>query len=202
MATNTLSDLAPFDNGNLLNCLEKNGEILFSAEKIGRHLGYAYPAKSINNIYLQNQKELKHYSVGIKTVQTDGKAYATRAFSEEGVYIISMLARTQNAKRFRAKVALLLRRLRRAQQEELLALAREAGQREALASSTQSATVVWSLTAKDKRAVRRTARYRKLGLGLSSIGKLLGVHKRTVSHYIKAAKAMGLLNAPQESQHV
>lgn len=68
MATNTLSDLAPFDNGNPLNYLEKNGEILFSAEEIGRGLGYAYPARSINNLYLQNQKELKHYSVNIRTV--------------------------------------------------------------------------------------------------------------------------------------
>lgn len=193
MATNTLSDLTPFDNGNPLKYLERNGEILFSAEEIGTHLGYAYPAKSINNIYLQNQKELKHYSVGIRTMQTDGKTYATRAFTEEGVYIISMLARTQHAKRFRAKVALLLRRLRRAQQEELLELAHAAGQQQALESNAKTASLVWSLSTKDKRAVRRAARYHALGLGATSIAKLIGVHKRAANQYIKAAKAMGLL---------
>lgn len=201
MATNILSDLAPFDNGNPLNYLEKNGEILFSAEEIGRGLGYAYPARSINNLYLQNQKELKHYSVNIRTVQTDGKSYATRAFSEEGVYIISMLSRTQNAKRFRAKVALLMRRWRREQQEKLVELAREAGQQQALEMSTKTASLVWSLGTKDKRAVRRTVRYRKLGLGATSIAKLLGVHKRAASQYIKAAIAMGLLDTPHGGEH-
>lgn len=127
MAENTVSTLVPFDKGEQIHFIEENGNILFTAEEVGRHLGYAYPAKSINKLFLQNQNELKLYAVGTRTVPSDGKSYETRAFTEEGVYILSMLARTNKAKLFRAKVALLLRRVRHERQQRDIELARESG---------------------------------------------------------------------------
>lgn len=88
MAVNTVSVLAPEVNENGLKFIENNGQILFSAEEIGRQLGYKKPAKSINIIYNRNQKELHSYAVGIKLMSTDGKHYEVRHFTEEGVYII------------------------------------------------------------------------------------------------------------------
>lgn len=127
MADKTVSDLAAFDKGKQLNFIEENGEILFTAEEVGRHLGYGNPAISINTLYQRNQNELKHYATCIKLMQVDGKLRETRAFSEEGVYILSILARTNEAKKFRARVALLLRRLRRERTAQALELARQAG---------------------------------------------------------------------------
>lgn len=101
MAEMTVSYLASEVNGNELNFIENNGQILFSAEEIGRQLGYKKPAKSINVIYNRNQKELNSYAVGIKLMSTDGKRYEVRHFTEEGVYILSMLAQTPQEVSFR-----------------------------------------------------------------------------------------------------
>ena len=43
MAEMTVSYLASEVNGNELNFIENNGQILFSAEEIGRQLGYKNP---------------------------------------------------------------------------------------------------------------------------------------------------------------
>lgn len=130
MAENTVSALVPFDKGEQIHFIEENGNILFTAEEVGRHLGYGDPAHAIHKLYRSNQNELKLYAVETKTVSTDGKSYATRAFTEEGVYILSMLARTNKAKLFRAKVALLLRRVRQERQQRDIELAHESGYRQ------------------------------------------------------------------------
>ena len=132
MAESTVSNLAVFDKGKELNFIEQNGEILFAAEEVGRYLGYTNPAISVNTLYQRNQNELKHYATCIKLMQVDGKLRETRAFTEEGVYILSMLARTNQAKKFRARVALLIRRLRLERAAQAIELAREAGYRQGL----------------------------------------------------------------------
>ena len=47
MAETTVSILASKVNENGLKFVENNGQILFSAEEIGRQLSYKRPAKSI-----------------------------------------------------------------------------------------------------------------------------------------------------------
>lgn len=75
------TSLLPFDSGPALDYIEQDGQVLFTAEEVGRHLGYANPAHAIHKIYRQNQAELKHYSTETKTVQVDGKLRETRAFT-------------------------------------------------------------------------------------------------------------------------
>lgn len=99
--------------------IEKDGQILFSAEEIGKQLGYSNPAKSINILFNRNYQELLIYSVGIKLMSTDGKAYNKRHFTEEGVYILSMLANTEQARDFRRRVAELLKTLRQNKAKEI-----------------------------------------------------------------------------------
>lgn len=130
MAENTVSTLVPFDKGEQIHFIEENGTILFTAEEVGRHLGYGDPAHAINRLFQRNQNELKLYATCVKVTQVDGKLRETRAFTEEGVYILSMLARTNKAKLFRAKVALLLRRVRQERQQRDIELARESGYRQ------------------------------------------------------------------------
>lgn len=99
--------------------IEKDGQILFSAEEIGKQLGYSNPARSVSNLFNRNSFELLNYSVVIKTVTTDGKAYNKRHFTEEGVYILSMLANTEQARDFRRRVAELLKTLRQSKAKEI-----------------------------------------------------------------------------------
>ena len=99
--------------------IEKDGQILFSAEEIGRQLGYSNPKQSVANLFNRNYQELLIYSVEIKLISTDGKAYNKRHFTEEGVYILSMLANTEQARDFRRRVAELLKTLRQAKIKEI-----------------------------------------------------------------------------------
>ena len=84
-------------------------------------------------------------------------------------------------------------------------LAREAGYQQGLdagraaaapvvqAERQQAAARVWSLGPAKKRRLRSAVRYRKLGLGIAAIAKLLDVSRREVSLLLKAAQDLGLL---------
>lgn len=65
----------------------------------------------------------------------------------------------------------------------------------------EAARLVWSLGPKRKRRLRAMLRYRGMGLGIHSIAKLLGCHKREVCQLLKAADALGWL-APAASRPV
>lgn len=99
--------------------IEKDGQFLFSAEEIGKQLGYSNPAKSINILFQRNSFELLGYSRDIKLMYRDGKPRHTRHFTEEGVYILSMLANTEQARDFRRRVAELLKTLRQTKAKEI-----------------------------------------------------------------------------------
>lgn len=90
----------------------QDGIICMNAESIGMALGYSEPRIAINKIYNRNQDELDNYSVVTKMVTVDGKSYNQRLFTEEGIYIISMLANTSKAKAFRRELAAFLKQKR------------------------------------------------------------------------------------------
>ena len=84
-------------------------------------------------------------------------------------------------------------------------LAREAGYQQGLdagraaaapvvqAERQQAAARVWSLGPAKKRRLRSAVRYRKLGLGIAAIARLLGVNNQEISFLLKAAQDLGLL---------
>lgn len=201
MAENTLSQSVPIVNENGLHYVEFEGKIYFSSEEVGRQLGYARPSKSINILFNRNQKELNGYATGIKLMQVDGCLREVRCFTEEGVYILSMLAQTPQARDFRARVARLLREIR----ERHMDLARESGYRQGLDEGRASvaplldevrgmtARQFWRLGPARKRRLRTAVRYRKMGLGIAAIAKLLDVDNREISNLLDAAEALGEL---------
>lgn len=208
MATNTVSNLTPFDKGKELDFIENNGEILFTVEEIGHHLGYKNPRLSTQKLFREHYNELKHYSVETKTVSTDGKSYETRAFTEEGVYILSMLARTNEAKKFRARVALLLRRVRREQAERMAELAREAGYSQGLsearalpaAEADRKAAYLDGMREGKKLQKRQDGLHRllkiraylQMGLTHREIGKILGLSRQGVTSVLERSRRAGL----------
>ena len=201
MAEQSLSQLTPIINADGLKYVEHEGQVFFSSEEIGRQLGYRQPLKSINVLWNRNQKELRGYATGIKLMSVDGCLRETRCFTEEGVYILSMLANTPRAREFRAKLARLLREIR----ERRMDLAREAGYRQGLDAGRASvaplldevrgetARLIWRLGPARKRRLRTAVRYRKMGLGIAAIAKLLDVNNREISNLLKAAEALGEL---------
>lgn len=205
MAENSLSQVTPIINADGLKYVEHEGQVFFSSEEIGRQLGYRQPLKSINVLWNRNQKELKGYATGIKLMSVDGCLRETRCFTEEGVYILSMLANTPRAREFRAKLARLLREIR----ERRVTLARESGYLQGLdegraamlpevkaaekKAQRETAQRFWRLGPKDKRRMRSVVRYRNMGLGINSIAKLLDIGKREAFHLLKAAEVMGLV---------
>ena len=205
MAENSISQVTPAINADGLKYVEHKGQVFFSSEEIGRQLGYAKPSKSINILFNRNQRELKSYAVGIKMMSTDGKFYEVRCFTEEGVYILSMLANTPQAREFRAKLARLLREIR----ERRVELARESGYLQGLdegraatlpevkaaeaKARRDTARLFWTLGPTQKRRLRRAAKYRDMGLSPREIGKLMEIHRRSVQELLKAADALGEL---------
>lgn len=202
MAEQSLSQLTSIINENGLKYVEHEGQVFFSSEEIGRQLGYAKPSKSINILFSRNQRELNSYAVGIKLMSTDGKFYETRCFTEEGVYILSMLADTPRAREFRAKLARLLREIR----ERRVELAREAGYRQGVDEGRaavgpllaeargEAARLLWSLGPTQKRQLRRAARYHGMGLSQREISRLLTISRRSVQEMLKAARVLGWLD--------
>lgn len=205
MADTTVSQLTPIVKGNPLNFIEENGEILFTAEEIGRHLGYKKPVQSVNVLWNRNQKELRGYARYINLIYRDGRPRQTRLFTEEGVYIISMLAQTPQARDFRARLARLLRELR----ERRLALAREAG----YAQGRDEALSLPAVQAERKAgylegmkegarlqkrrdgltALVRIYRYLRKGLSYAETAKLVGLTKNAVAKRVRRARKDGLL---------
>ena len=100
---------------NLINEKEiimQDGIICMNAESIGRALGYLEPRKSVLKIYERNKDELDTYSTTVKLTSVDNKDRFQRVFTEEGIYIISMLANTDKAKAFRRELAAFLKQKR------------------------------------------------------------------------------------------
>lgn len=88
-------------------------EMFMTANQLGECLGYSNPTIAINKLATRNEYlKSTEFSVVTKLVSTDGKAYETRLFNEDGIYEITFLAKTEVAKKFRAWVRGILKALR------------------------------------------------------------------------------------------
>ena len=93
---------------------KKGDEPYMTAKQLGECLGYSDPIIAINKLVKRNEYlKSKEFSVLTKLVSTDGKQYNTRIFTEDGIYEITMLAKTEKAKEFRSWVRKILKSLRR-----------------------------------------------------------------------------------------
>lgn len=100
--------------GDIEADIYKSGdEPYMTAKQIGECLGYADPIRNVNKLLSRNKYlESEEFSVVDKLTTTDGKQYNTRVFTEDGIYEITMLAKTEKAKEFRTWVRKILKSLR------------------------------------------------------------------------------------------
>lgn len=88
-------------------------QIAMTSEQLGTALDYANPRESVNKLVSRHEYlRQPEFSGEVKLTSTDGKAYETRIFYEDGIYEVTMLAKTEKAKEFRAWVRKILKALR------------------------------------------------------------------------------------------
>lgn len=92
----------------------ENNEIFMTSFQLGSCLGYSNPQKAVDNLISRNEylKNIE-FSVTLKMRATDGKQYDTRLFTEDGIYEVTMLAKTEKAKDFRTFVREVVKSIRK-----------------------------------------------------------------------------------------
>jgi len=84
-----------------------------TSKQLGTALEYADPQKGVDNLINRNDYlKSSEFSATLKMRGTDSKEYETRVFTEDGIYEVTMLAKTEKAKTFRAWVRKILKGLR------------------------------------------------------------------------------------------
>lgn len=91
----------------------ENGDIFMTINQLAQALGYA--SKNGVEVLLNRNEYLKEkeFSGTYRLKASDGKYYNTRVFTEDGIYEVTMLAKTPRAREFRAWVRKVLKSLRK-----------------------------------------------------------------------------------------
>lgn len=100
--------------GDIETDIYKSGdEPYMTAEQLGSCIGYSQPKSAISKIIERNEYlRNKEFSKVTKMTTLDGKQREVRVFTEDGIYEITMLAKTEKAKEFRSWVRKILKSLR------------------------------------------------------------------------------------------
>jgi len=100
--------------GNVQCDFYANDEVIcMTSIQLGTAIEYSDPQKGIDNLISRNEYlKGEEFSVTLKLRGTDGKYYETRVFTEDGIYEVTMLAKTEKAKIFRSFVRKTLKALR------------------------------------------------------------------------------------------
>jgi len=106
---------------------ENSNEIFMTSEQLGMVLGFSNPSKGINNLTNRKLKngeipneylKSKEFSATL-AMRTPSGIQETRIFTEDGIYEVAFLAKTQKAKEFRSWVRQILKGLRKGELELL-----------------------------------------------------------------------------------
>jgi prophage antirepressor-like protein len=135
----------------------------------------------LEKLFWNGEDELKDLTTEL-VVRSAG--WSTRVFNEEGIYLISMLAKTPKAKEFRKKVAMLLKELR----QHRIAIASKRA-----ISDYRSLLKKIERMGRSNKFIHNLVRYKKMGLTNQEIAKLLSVSIGTVRNYEMIIKKAGLM---------
>ena len=95
------------------NIYSKDNEMFMTINQLAEVLGYK-DRKGIEKIIERNQYlKDREFSVTDKMSATDGKEYKTRIFTEDGIYEVTMLSKTETGKKFRKVVRKVIKSLRK-----------------------------------------------------------------------------------------
>lgn len=92
----------------------QNEEMYMTTEQLGACLGYTQPKPAISKILHRNPYLNNMEFSGVTNLTTpEGGAQNTRLFTEDGIYEVTFLAKTEKAREFRTWVRSLLKSLRK-----------------------------------------------------------------------------------------
>lgn len=173
-----------------IDFMERGGEIWLTSGEIARKLGYA-THREVNHLFRRNKSELQPHSTVVGMTTCNGNRREARVFNEEGVYLITMLARTPKAREFRAQVARLVKDIR---QQHIDAARSKA----ALEARISMANDLLSVAPARLKLIQKAVAYRRKGLLYREVGKLLDVGKDTARQAVNQGRALGLMDMDGE----
>jgi prophage antirepressor-like protein len=93
---------------------QDNDAVCMTAAQLGAALGYTDPQKGVDNLLSRNDYlRDAEFSVTLKLRGADEKVYDTRVFTEDGIYEVTMLAKTDKAREFKNWVRHVIKTIRR-----------------------------------------------------------------------------------------
>jgi len=104
-----------------------NNEVFMTSEQLGMVLGFSDPSKGVSNLINRKLKSGEMPNEYLKTkefssslaMRTPSGMQETRIFTEDGIYEVAFLAKTEKAKEFRSWVRKILKALRTGELELL-----------------------------------------------------------------------------------
>ena len=102
-------------NFNDIKCdiYSKDNEVFMTGEQLGKVLGYQFPREAINKLVSRNEYlKDKEFSCEVKMTSEVGERN-TRIFTEDGIYEVTMLSKTETGKKFRRVVRNIIKSLRK-----------------------------------------------------------------------------------------
>ncbi|MGN1012302.1 MAG: Bro-N domain-containing protein [Clostridia bacterium] len=113
---NNKLEIVKSENFNGIECdfYSDKKDVFMTINQLANCLKYKNGRKGIENLISRNEYlKNREFSVTLDMRATDGKQYNTRVFTEDGIYEVTMLARTEKAREFRDFVRKVLKSLRK-----------------------------------------------------------------------------------------
>lgn len=208
MAENSLSQAVSFlnDNSTMEIGVTAQGQPAARSDIVAYHFG-----KSHKNVLRDIAKlrakcpesfhRLNFEPMFIETQIGNGATRKDRAYllTRDGFTLLVMGFTGANAVKWKIRYIEAFNSLEAAVAEDRASLARESGYLQGLDEARgETARLFWRLGPARKRRLRSAVRYRRMGLGIAAIAKLLDVNNREISNLLDAAEALGLLPPRQK----
>lgn len=223
MAETSLSQTASFINDNSTICIGLTARNMpaVRSDVVAHHFG-----KSHKNVLRDIAKlrgkcpesfhQLNFEPMFIETQIGNGATRKDRAYllTRDGFSLLVMGFTGAAAVRWKIRYIEAFNALEAAVAEDRANLARESGylqgldegraatKPEFLAARADAAARVWRFGPVKKRRLRSAVRYRRMGLGIAAIAKLLDVNNREISELLKAAEDLGFLSTDRPARPV
>ncbi len=223
MAETSLSQTASFINDNSTICIGLTARNMpaVRSDVVAHHFG-----KSHKNVLRDIAKlrgkcpesfhQLNFEPMFIETQIGNGATRKDRAYllTRDGFSLLVMGFTGAAAVRWKIRYIEAFNALEAAVAEDRANLARESGylqgldegraatKPEFLAARADAAARIWRFGPVKKRRLRSAVRYRRMGLGIAAIAKLLDVNNREISELLKAAEDLGFLSTDKPSRPV
>lgn len=223
MAETSLSQTASFINDNSTICIGLTARNMpaVRSDVVAHHFG-----KSHKNVLRDIAKlrgkcpesfhQLNFEPMFIETQIGNGATRKDRAYllTRDGFSLLVMGFTGAAAVRWKVRYIEAFNALEAAVAEDRASLARESGylqgldegraatKPEFLAARADAAARIWRFGPVKKRRLRSAVRYRRMGLGIAAIAKLLDVNNREISELLKAAEDLGFLSTDKPARPV